>query len=117
MLEAQRRQVSRVAGGVTEEAFLCTDKVAQVALHRGDVRLRLRVRELRDRDRGKNADDDDHDQQLDQCESFPSHWNSPGMVARCSRTLLRQATSLPGLTLQVTQAADITSPGTVSITT
>src|SRR4029077_5269484 len=40
--------------------------VAQVRLHRCDIRLVLRVRELRNRDRGKDADDDDDDQKLDE---------------------------------------------------
>src|SRR5438105_5789799 len=57
---------TRVVGRIREERFLSSYEVAQVRLHRRDVRLRLRVGELRDRDRGQDADDDDHDQQLDE---------------------------------------------------
>src|SRR5436853_643433 len=49
------------------------NQVAQIRLHRGEIRLFLRVRELRNRDRGQNTDDHDDDQKLDQCETLAVH--------------------------------------------
>src|SRR3954470_9094222 len=52
--------------------------VAEVRLHRGDIRLVLCIRKLRNRNRGKNADDDDDDQKLDQRKTlFVAHFVSP----------------------------------------
>src|SRR5207248_10471009 len=56
----------RVLDGVGEVRLFRRHQVAQVRLHRGEVRLFLRVGKLRDRDRGQNADDHDHDQQLNE---------------------------------------------------
>src|SRR4029077_1932366 len=67
------RQVGRVVRRIGEEALFRGHHVAEVRLHRGDIRLRLRVRELRDRNRGENADDHDDDQQLDEGEALAVH--------------------------------------------
>src|SRR5439155_12639267 len=63
---------TRVVGRIREERFLSRDEVAQVRLHRRDIRLRLRVGELRNRDRGQDADDHDHDEELDEREALTS---------------------------------------------
>jgi len=60
----------RVVRRIREERFLGRDEVAQVRLHRRDVRLRLGVGELRNRDRGQDADDHDHDEELDEREAL-----------------------------------------------
>src|SRR6266550_65761 len=88
---------TRVVGRVREERFLSRDEVAQVRLHRRDIRLRLRVGELRDRNRGQDADDDDHDEQLDEREALAStkhggHGVYPDWgygVSRCTLTPIR----------------------------
>ncbi len=65
-LELQVGDRGRVLRAVGEERLFSGDQVAEVRLHRRDVRLRLRVRELRNRDRGQDADDDDDDQKFDE---------------------------------------------------
>src|SRR5215208_5152274 len=65
-----RRRARVEARVVSEVRLLGRDEVAEVRLHRGDVRLLLRVRELRDRDRGKNAEDHDDNQELEQRETL-----------------------------------------------
>src|ERR1035437_4550818 len=71
VVRAEIRNGRRVVAVVVREVgFLRGDEIAEVRLHRGDVRLLLRVGELRNRDRGENADDDDDDQQLDQGETL-----------------------------------------------
>src|SRR4051812_25723269 len=75
LLELHRGQVGRVLRGIREERFFSRDEVAEVRLHRGDVRLRLGVRELRNRDRGENTDDDDDNQQLDERETLAKLWH------------------------------------------
>src|ERR1035437_7963178 len=71
VVRAEIRNGRRVVAVVVREVgFLRGDEIAEVRLHRGDVRLFLRVGELRNRDRGKNADDDDDDQQLDEGEAL-----------------------------------------------
>src|SRR5687767_1549852 len=79
----QRGSRSRCAGEVhairiRSEALLIRGQVAEIGLHRREVRLFLRVRELRNRDRGENADNYDDDQKFDQRESLlvPCHFRS-----------------------------------------
>src|SRR6266704_2363105 len=69
----RRAEVARVLHRVGEIRLFGRDQVAQIGLHRREIRLFLRVRELRNRDRGQNADDHDHDQKLNQCETLAIH--------------------------------------------
>src|SRR5712692_810262 len=71
------RDAGRVLHRVGKIRLFGRDQVAQVRLHRGDVRLRLGVRELRDRDRGQDADDHDHDQELNERETLTVHPSPP----------------------------------------
>src|SRR5215207_4119595 len=63
------RGVRRVDRRIREVRLFGRHEVAEIRLHRRDVRLRLGVGELRDRDRGQDADDHDNDQKLDQGEA------------------------------------------------
>src|SRR6267154_4169517 len=69
----RRAEVAGVLHRVGEIRLFGGNEVAQVRLHRREIRLLLRVRELRNRDRGQNADDHDHDQKLDQCKALTVH--------------------------------------------
>src|SRR6266702_786856 len=69
----RRTEVAGVLHRVGEIRLFGRNQVAQIRLHRSQIRLFLRVRELRNRDRGQDADDHDHDQKLDQCKSLAVH--------------------------------------------
>src|SRR6266536_1908710 len=72
-----RAEVARVLHRVGEIRLFGGNQVAQIRLHRRQIRLLLRVRELRNRDRGQDADDHDHDQKLNECETLPIHLTTP----------------------------------------
>src|SRR5207249_4738632 len=87
----------RVLDGVGEVRLFRRHQVAQVRLHRGEVRLFLRVGKLRDRDRGQNADDHDHDQQLNERKTLAVHLDIPlwECLLRCMTPKVGKAKPMP----------------------
>src|SRR5438270_834834 len=75
--DTTRTDRRRVLDGVGEVRLFRRHQVAQVGLHRGEIRLFLRVGKLRDRDRGQNADDHNHDEQLNQRKTLAVHLYIP----------------------------------------
>jgi len=68
-LELEVGDSGGVLRAVGEVRFLGGDEVAEVGLHRRDVRLLLGVGELRNGDSGEDADDDNDDEELDEGEA------------------------------------------------